>query len=681
MAISLGSVSKGLESLGKVYKIPAFETEPSIMKCTSFAAECGLSNSQVMSQTEPIASVVITTKNRRDELRAAIASALAQSVCLEVIVVDDGSTDGTQEMVRSLFPGVVFYRSEHSRGYIAQRNYAATIARTSYIFSLDDDAEFSTPHIVEQTLPELQECRVGAVAIPYIEPLKSGDVMQRAPTNNQVWMTDSFVGTAHAVRRDVFLQLNGYREILVHQGEERDLCIRMLSEGWITRLGSSDPIVHHESPRRNLNRMDYYGRRNDILFAFHNVPWPWLPLHLAATSVNGVRAAFRLGRFSSMMAGICAGYWQGLRSWSDRKPVSVETYRLGRTLKRPGSIVAEGQRDPGKTIPVPSCCDSDKCLLTIIITTRNRISELDKTLAACADQDWPRLEIQVIDDASTDGTFEHVRAKFPHVTITRRETHGGSISARNELLRRAQGKYIIGLDDDSRFVDFDACRRVVQRMEAEPDLGIISFQAIGPENPERMTDAGRLHGEWHCSSFAACGMAIRRSMLEKTGLLPEFFFHAYEEPDLCLRAWNAGFRVLQWNDIVVYHEFSGLNRNEQRTHRRHARNEACSVWMRSPWHLVLPMTLARLAGQARYAASRGWLLREPRVWAEFLWRLPRCLFNRQAVSTQAVKICIALNRMKVADPRLVWKLGELSWREILRGQSALELHKEAAAIT
>jgi GT2 family glycosyltransferase len=256
--------------------------------------------------------------------------------------------------------------------------------------------------------------------------------------------------------------------------------------------------------------------------------------------------------------------------------------------------------------------------------------------------------------------------EFPEVNIVRREKNLGSIAARNDILRNATGRYIIGLDDDSRFTDCDACCQIVQRMDKEPDLGIISFQAVGPEFPERMTGAGRLRGEWHTSSFAACGVAIRREMLERTGLFPEYFFHAYEEPDLCLRAWDAGYRVLQWNDIVVYHEFSPLNRKEQRTHRRHTRNETCSIWMRYPWHLVLPATAYRLASQSRYAASRGWLLREPRVWLELLGRLPCALWHRRPVSERAVKISIALNRLRVADPTAVWELGRLPWKEILR---------------
>lgn len=322
-----------------------------------------------------------------------------------------------------------------------------------------------------------------------------------------------------------------------------------------------------------------------------------------------------------------------------------------------------------------------QCLITFMIATRNRVDELEKTLHACLQQDWAAIEILVVDDGSTDGTYERVRQKFPTVNIVHREKNQGSIAARNDILRRAKGDYIIGLDDDSRFIEHDACRRIVERMETEPDLGIISFQAIGPENPERMTEEGRLRGEWHCGSFAACGVAIRRAMLEKSGLFPEYFFHAYEEPDLCIRAWDAGYRVLQWNDIVVYHEFSGLNRNEQRTHRRHARNEACSIWMRCPWHLVLPMTVARLGNQARYAATRGWLLREPRVWAEFLWYLPRALMNRRSVSSRTLKISLALNRFKVKDRELVWKLGEMSWLQILKGKAPAGLPMESMVPT
>jgi glycosyltransferase involved in cell wall biosynthesis len=304
--------------------------------------------------------------------------------------------------------------------------------------------------------------------------------------------------------------------------------------------------------------------------------------------------------------------------------------------------------------------------VTIMIATHNRVGELVKTLESCEALTGVSKEILVVDDSSTDGTSDVVRKSFPKVNLLRNEINKGSIASRNDILQRARGDYIIGLDDDSRFVAPNACERITARMDAEPEIGIMACQIIGPEYPETLQPHGQSIGEWHCSSFACCGVAIRRSMLERTGLFPEIFFHAYEEPDLALRAWDAGYRVLQWNEIVVYHEFTRVSRNERRVHQRHARNEACSVVMRYPWQWVFPAVVTKLAGQARYALRRGWFLQEPRVWGEVLWRLPRVLRERRAVSRDAVKIAVGLNRRQCVEAAAARHLATLPWSELLR---------------
>jgi GT2 family glycosyltransferase len=205
----------------------------------------------------------------------------------------------------------------------------------------------------------------------------------------------------------------------------------------------------------------------------------------------------------------------------------------------------------------------------------------------------------------------------------------------------------------------------VARMEAEPDLGILAFQAIGPEFPERMTEAGRLQGEFHCCSFAACGAAIRRSALARLDPLPEYFFHMYEESDLALRVWNAGYRVLQWNEITVYHAFDPRCRNELRNHFLHARNEACSVIMRYPWALLLPGLMTRLLTQFRYAWRRGWWWKEPAVWLAIAARLPVALAHRRPVTARTVRISLGVNRVRTKDPQTAWALGDQSWWNIL----------------
>jgi glycosyltransferase involved in cell wall biosynthesis len=286
-------------------------------------------------------TVVITTKNRKDELRVALRSAFEQIAEPEVVVMDDGSTDGTAEMVRAEFPKALVHHFNESKGLIVRRNEGARLATGDVVFSIDDDAEFSTPQVVEQTLREFDDARIGAVAIPYIEPHKGNRLMQQAPDRECAWITDRFVGTAHALRRDIFLKLGGYHGHLVHQGEEGDFCLRLLAAGYVVRLGNADPICHNESPKRDYRRMDFYGRRNDILFAWHNVPLPWLLMHLGMTTFNGLRAGIETRHPLRMLRGTLSGYAGCWKYRRERKPVPSSIYLLHRRLKKRGPVALE----------------------------------------------------------------------------------------------------------------------------------------------------------------------------------------------------------------------------------------------------------------------------------------------------------------------------------------------------
>src|SRR5215213_11041251 len=87
----------------------------------------------------PEVSVVIPTRNRCDQLLVAIDSALAQEeVAVEVLVVDDGSTDGT-EHVLSAVKGVRIIRHAATRGVATARNAGISAAAGQWVAFLDDD--------------------------------------------------------------------------------------------------------------------------------------------------------------------------------------------------------------------------------------------------------------------------------------------------------------------------------------------------------------------------------------------------------------------------------------------------------------------------------------------------------------------------------------------------------------
>lgn len=399
--------------------------------------------------SELTAAVVITTKNRKEELLKAVASALEQRGLAEVLVIDDGSSDGSAAAVLEKFaehvcrdePGSRTVAGERERqngsakdksavrlkviteqfsegyitrrnqslGLVKRRNQAMDLVSSDIVFSLDDDAVFSSPHVVEQTLREFSHPRIGAVAIPCVEPQLNNKELQRAPSTDGIWVTSNYKGTAHAVRRDVFCAVGGYREELIHQGEEGDFCVRMLAAdaaemlkseklkserdddsrwemgdreegmadgewrmaeggclmsdlgcrrsegsedetlatrntsrftildavpGWFVRMGNSDPIIHNESPRRDYSRMDFYGRRNDILFHWQNTPMPDLLWAIPATIVGGLACAARTGRWRHMLKGIVAGLLMMLFGSPRRAPVCKRVSRLHKKMKQ-----------------------------------------------------------------------------------------------------------------------------------------------------------------------------------------------------------------------------------------------------------------------------------------------------------------------------------------------------------
>jgi GT2 family glycosyltransferase len=285
----------------------------------------------------PVATLVVATKNRRDGLRRTLQSATTQRGELEVIVIDDGSNDGTSSMVAQEFPSVRLVRHEQSAGYIQRRNEGAGLATAPYIFSLDDDATYSHPDTIEQTVAEFTaDPRIAAIAMPCINVQPENRFRQPYPSDGQTYITNTFIGTAYAVRRDAFLAMGGFRTELIHQGEESDFCIRLLDRRLFVRLGAAPPILHDESPQRNVFRWDAYGRRNNLLFAWQNAPLGMLFPHLAMSLLNGVRHALRTRRFRSNFVGLAMGLAAIAKHFRCRSPVSHATYRQFRQLAANG---------------------------------------------------------------------------------------------------------------------------------------------------------------------------------------------------------------------------------------------------------------------------------------------------------------------------------------------------------
>jgi GT2 family glycosyltransferase len=139
----------------------------------------------------------------------------------------------------------------------------------------------------------------------------------------------------------------------------------------------------------------------------------------------------------------------------------------------------------------------------------------------------------------------------------------------NVGLATARGKYVVMLDDDSHLAS-DAVSKMVKawEMHENRDTGVMAFRVLNPHSgslvthlwEERVADVepGR---EREITSFAACGAAVRRDVLDVVGYFDDDFFLYATEDDLSIRIWDRGFKIVYEPRCVSYHRESRKQRN------------------------------------------------------------------------------------------------------------------------
>jgi glycosyltransferase involved in cell wall biosynthesis len=89
--------------------------------------------------SEPLFSIVIACYNHEKFIREAVESALRQQPSKEIVVVDDASSDGSAEVLKSFGQSIIFERLPVNRGAAAARNHGASVAKGKYLVFLDGD--------------------------------------------------------------------------------------------------------------------------------------------------------------------------------------------------------------------------------------------------------------------------------------------------------------------------------------------------------------------------------------------------------------------------------------------------------------------------------------------------------------------------------------------------------------
>jgi len=245
---------------------------------------------------------------------------------IEIVVLDDASTDDTCEMVRREFPTVRLIENDERKERLVLRNKGVEAARGDFVLVLDDDCYLTDPGTIVAAVRHFDDKRVAVVCLPLIEPFRNRSTNPSSPLAAAGEEMGGFLGGGSIFRRDAFLAVGGYREILIHHHEERDLASRLLNQGYRFVYASGRPVVHTVHPIRDHGEQLRGYLRNMILIPFLNYPFPFSVAHMASGTVRVLTVAFSNRPWMSRFIGVLDGWRASIAMVRYRCPISYEAY-------------------------------------------------------------------------------------------------------------------------------------------------------------------------------------------------------------------------------------------------------------------------------------------------------------------------------------------------------------------
>lgn len=214
-------------------------------------------------------------------------------------------------------------------------------------------------------------------------------------------------------------------------------------------------------------------------------------------------------------------------------------------------------------------------VVTVILNT-NRKEDTLAVLASLSRSDYLNNQIIVLDNGSTDGSTDAIRAQFPDVSMMQLERNLGYAGNNNvgieEALRR-NADWVFVLNEDTLLAP-DCISQLMRAGTSQGDIGIVGPMVYHHNEPDIIQSAGgRMDRSWHAwhqgqnqpdqgqfSSWqhvewiSGCAIMVRREVIEQAGALDARFFYYWEETEWCVRAARQGWTILHVPQAKLWHK-------------------------------------------------------------------------------------------------------------------------------
>ena len=231
--------------------------------------------------------------------------------------------------------------------------------------------------------------------------------------------------------------------------------------------------------------------------------------------------------------------------------------------------------------------------ISLVIVSYNGREHLRRCLASLlAHPPVAEREVIVVDNDSADGSADMVARDFPGVRLLRMRRNLGFAAGANRGIREATGEALVLLNPDSE-IEADPFASMLAYLREHVEAGIVAPRLLNPDGslqlscrrfptfsvalfnryslftrlfPHNRYSRQYLLSDWQHDSISevdwvsgACLM-VRRSILERIGLLDEGYFMYIEDVDLCQRVHRAGAKVVYYPAVSVIHHIGKSSR-------------------------------------------------------------------------------------------------------------------------
>jgi GT2 family glycosyltransferase len=282
-------------------------------------------------------------------------------------------------------------------------------------------------------------------------------------------------------------------------------------------------------------------------------------------------------------------------------------------------------------------------LVSYVIITRDRRNDVVSCLNSVREQDYSCKQVVVVDNGSADGSASAIREKFPEARLIALGTNHGVSGGRNRGAAAADGEICVFIDDDARFADTQATRRIVDYFDGDAKLACLALKVCDPvtgiEDPRAIPRADKcvVGHDYPCAYFCGAGFALRRQALLDVGMFWEPLVYGGEEIDLSYRLIDQGYRLHRASSVAVLHRNVPTGRQRGQQSYFYARNRCWIAVRNLPWLYAVTTTglwwvytivTSAGRGEARLAARGIW---------DALYGLPDVLRERRAIGRDTVR--------------------------------------------